>query len=181
MEKFVQMKTKCIKCGYESENNPEKFQTPLCNICFRFAPNDEEKFRQYTAEKVDLKTLNTFRKFSEIGNLQKKSMAEKASKGIPMSRPPFGNKFENGNLLPAQNFREIEEIFEEFLSTNISLTRLSKKHNLSVNGLKKILKNFTYIGKIKFNNQIHDGKHPAIISSTLFNHVQNKLERLGIK
>ena len=98
-----------------------------------------------------------------------------------MSRPPFGYKFENGKLIPAQNFREVEEMFEEFLTTKISLTKLAKKHNFSVNGLKKILKNFTYIGKIKFNNQIHEGKHQPIISSTLFNHVQNKLDRLGIK
>ena len=38
-----------------------------------------------------------------------------------------------------------------------------------------------YIGKIKFNNQIFEGGHQPIISSTLFNHVQDKLERLGIK
>jgi site-specific DNA recombinase len=108
-------------------------------------------------------------------------MIKKASQGSPMSRPPFGYKFENRKLIPSQNFKEIEEIFEEFLNTNISLTKLAKKHNLSVNGLKKILTNFTYIGKIKFNNQIHEGSHQPIISSTLFNHVQNKLERLGIK
>jgi len=98
-----------------------------------------------------------------------------------MARPAFGYKLDNGKLIPAENFREVEEIFEEFLTTNISLTKLSQKHNFSVNGLKKILTNFTYIGKIKFNNQIHNGNHQPIISSTLFNHVQNKLERLGIK
>ena len=112
---------------------------------------------------------------------QKKGMIEKASKGKPMSRIPFGYATLEGELKPAQNFREVEEIFEEFLNTNISLRQLAKKHNFSVNGIKKILKNFTYIGKIKFNNQIHDGKHQPIISSTLFNHVQNKLERISKK
>ena len=110
---------------------------------------------------------------------QKKAMISKASEGKLMSRPPFGYNFIEGELVPAQNFREVEEIFEEFLTTNISLRKLSEKHNLSVNGLKKILKNFTYIGKIKFNNQIHQGKHTPIVSSTLFNHVQNKLERIS--
>src|SRR3989344_4731261 len=61
-----------------------------------------------------------------------------------------------------------------------SLTQLSKKHNLSVNGLKKILKNQTYLGKIKFDGQIHIGFHQALISSTLFNHVQKKLNERGI-
>ena len=112
---------------------------------------------------------------------QKNSMINKASHGNLMSRAAFGYKIESGKLIPAENYKEIEEIFEEFLNEKISLRQLSEKHNLSVNGLKKILKNFTYIGKIKFNNQIHDGNHQPIVSSTLFNHVQNKLEKLGIK
>ncbi len=112
---------------------------------------------------------------------RKNSMSKKASQGNLMSRAPFGYDILNGKLVPAQNFREIEEIFEEFLNNKISLRQLAEKHKLSVNGLKKILKNFTYIGKIKFNNQIHEGTHQSIVSSTLFNHVQNKLERLGVK
>jgi len=112
---------------------------------------------------------------------QKAGMIKKANQGNLMSRVPFGYKLLEGKLVPAENYREIEEIFEEFLNEKISLQTLSKKHNLSVNGLKKILKNFTYLGKIKFNNQINEGNHQPIVSSTLFNHVQNKLEKLGIK
>jgi DNA invertase Pin-like site-specific DNA recombinase len=112
---------------------------------------------------------------------QKNGMIKKAMNGKLMSRVPFGYQISDGKLTPAENYREIEEIFEEFLNNKISLRQLAKKHNLSVNGLKKILKNFTYLGKIKFNNQIHEGTHQPIVSSTLFNHVQNKLEKLGIK
>ncbi|VVB82224.1 Uncharacterised protein [uncultured archaeon] len=116
-----------------------------------------------------------------INITRKKSMSNQAMHGNLMSRPPFGYDIIEGKLIPAKNFREIEEIFEEFLNNQISLRYLAEKHNLSVNGLKKVLKNFTYIGKIKFNNQIHEGTHQPIVSSTLFNHVQNKLEKLGIK
>ena len=112
---------------------------------------------------------------------QKQGMIKKASQGNLMSRAPFGYKIIDSKLVPAENFREIEEIFEEFLNEDVSLRRLAEKHNLSVNGLKKVLKNFTYIGKIKFNNQVHEGSHQPIVSSTLFNHVQNKLEKLGIR
>jgi hypothetical protein len=175
------MNTKCFKCGYESEDNFEKFKIPLCKICYKFAPNDEILFKEYINEKLDFSLLETFRKFHEIGNIQKKSMIEKAKEGEIMSRPPFGYDFKNGKLVPAQNFREVEEIFEEFLNKKISLNQLAKKHSFSVNGIKKILKNFTYLGKVKFNNNIYEGKHDPLISSTLFNHVQNKLERLGIK
>ena len=69
----------------------------------------------------------------------------------------------------------------EFLNSKDSLRQIAEKHKLSVNGLKKVLRNFTYIGKIKFNNQVYQGDHKPIISMTLFNHVQNKLERLGIR
>ena len=116
-----------------------------------------------------------------IKDNQKQGMMKKAIKGNLMSRAPFGYRIEDGKLLHSENFKEIGEIFGEFLAEKVSLRKISEKHKLSVNGLKKILKNFTYIGKIKFNNQIFEGKHQPIISSTLFNHVQNKLEKLGIK
>jgi len=112
---------------------------------------------------------------------KKKAMIQKAAQGNLMSRAPFGYKIVEGKLIPAEHHKEVEEIFEEFLNSNISLRQLSVKHHFSVNGLKKILKNFTYIGKIKFNNEIHEGSHPPLVSTTLFNHVQNKLERLGIR
>jgi DNA invertase Pin-like site-specific DNA recombinase len=120
-------------------------------------------------------------KLKLINNTRKKAMSSKASKGKLMSRAPFGYKIEDGKLIPNENSRKVEEIFQEFLEKEISLRELAKKHNLSVNGLKKILKNFTYLGKIKFNNQIHEGTHQPLVSSTLFNHVQDKFEKLGIK
>ena len=120
-------------------------------------------------------------KLKLIRENQKQGMIKKASKGNLMSRAPFGYIIQEGKLTPAENHKEVEEIFEEFLVEKISLRKISEKHKLSVNGLKKVLRNFTYIGKIKFNNQIFAGTHEPIISSTLFNHVQNKLERLGIK
>ncbi len=112
---------------------------------------------------------------------RKKGMVKKASSGNLMSRVPFGYKAENGKLVPAVNYKEVEEIFEDFLNNDISLRQLAQKHNLSVNGLKKILKNYTYIGKIKFNGQTFQGSHQPIISTTLFNHVQNKLEQMRVK
>jgi DNA invertase Pin-like site-specific DNA recombinase len=137
------------------------------------------ELEQLKKENEDLKKEIERLKSAKIN--QKNAMIKKATQGNLMSRVPFGYKIEKGKLIPAENYREIEEIFEEFLNNKISLHQPSEKHNLSVNGLKKILKNFTYLGKIKFNNQIHEGTHPPIVSSTLFNHVQNKLESLGIK
>ncbi|MFZ1970807.1 MAG: recombinase family protein [Candidatus Nanoarchaeia archaeon] len=173
------MEENCIKCGSPSQK--KKFDVYLCDICYYFSPHKEEDFKEYVDEKIDGKILNTFRKYSGIGQRQKKGMIQKASQGKFMSRIPFGYKIEDDKLVPNINHEEVEEIFEEFLKDDISLNQLAKKHNLSVNGLKKILRNFTYIGKIKFNNQVYEGSHTPLVSSTLFNHVQNKLERLKLK
>jgi DNA invertase Pin-like site-specific DNA recombinase len=114
------------------------------------------------------------------GDSQKEGMIRKSSEGRHMSRAPFGYEwnFKEKVLIPSQYSREVEEIFEEFLQPDINLSKLAEKHNLSVNGLKKILKNFAYVGKVKFDGQIHEGKHSPLVSTTLFNHVQDKLEKI---
>ena len=117
------------------------------------------------------------------GESQKKGMMKKSSEGRHMSRAPFGYEWDLRQkiLTPAQNSREVEEIFEEFLQPDTNLSILANKHHLSVNGLKKILRNFAYVGKVKFDGQIHEGKHKPLVSTTLFNHVQDKLDRLKRK
>ncbi len=117
------------------------------------------------------------------GESQKKGMIKKFSEGRHMSRAPFGYDWDlkSKMIVPAQNSRELEEIFEEFLKEDTNLSILAQKHKLSVNGLKKILRNFVYVGKVKFDGQIHEGKHKPLVSTILFNHVQDKLEKLKIK
>ena len=117
----------------------------------------------------------------EIENLQLKGMIKKAQKGKIVSRPPFGYSLKNSKLIPDENSKIVEKIFLEFRDKEVSLNKLSKKYNFSVNGLKKILTNFTYIGKIKFAKETHAAGHTPIISPILFNQVQDKLERKGIK
>jgi len=110
------------------------------------------------------------------------AMDKQARDGNLVSRAPYGYKIEGKKLFPNQNTAVIvPEIFEDFLNQKISLTKLAKKYGFSVNGLKKILTNQSYLGKIKFDKQTHAGNHQPLISSTLFNHVQNKLEKLGVK
>ena len=113
------------------------------------------------------------------GQNQKSGMINKASSGKVMSKPAFGYKMESGKLVKdEEKARKIQDLFQDFLQNEVSLNALARKYNFSVNGIKKILNNFTYLGKIKFDNQIHEGTHEAIISSTDFNHVQDKLDKL---
>ncbi len=127
--------------------------------------------------------ISAFAEFERnvTGDRTKFSMDKKARDGSPITRAPWGYKMENKKLIPTQNSFQIAELFLDFLNQNISLTQLAKKYDFSVNGLKKILKNQAYLGKTKFDGQTHQGTHQPLISSTLFNHVQDKMERKGIK
>ncbi|MFA5953700.1 MAG: recombinase family protein [Candidatus Pacearchaeota archaeon] len=137
-----------------------------------------EKLKQENFElKKEIEKLKNL--LNNRGKTQKSGMIKKASSGKVMSKPAFGYKIEFGKLIKdSENAKKVQEIFSEFLINDISLNKLSKKYNFSVNGLKKILTNFTYIGKIKFDNSVHEGTHEPIISSTDFNHVQDKLEKM---
>jgi len=127
--------------------------------------------------------ISAFAEFERnvTGERTKFSMDKKARDGGLVSRAPFGYKIEDKKLIPKEDSYLVQELFQDFLNNEISLTKLSQKYKLSVNGLKKILTNQTYLGKIKFDGQTHQGTHQTLISSTLFNHVQNKLEKLRIK
>lgn len=195
---FSRDEFKCKKCGFKGmSDNLEVHHVKmkvdggedvianlitLCSICHYYAPDDEGDLDQYLKEKIDGEVLDTFRKSQKsISKRTKKGMSLRSQKGNIVTRAPFGYKIENKKLVPADDSYLVQEIYQDFLNKNDSLTKLAKKYSFSVNGLKKVLTNQTYLGKIKFDGQIHAGSHQPLISSTLFNHVQNKLEKLGIK
>ena len=168
----------CEKCGYKEEKEIQKFEKPLCQICAKFAPEEKDKFTQYISEKVDWKILDTFRKYGQsTGDKQKQGMNEQAKQGKLVTRPPLGYGVVDGKLVPNQDSSKLHLIFKTFLDEEISLNQLSQKFNLSINGLKKILKNRTYLGEIKFDNQIHKSNHEKLISDEIFYAVQRKLKQ----
>lgn len=174
---------KCKKCGY-SNHTPEgleinpKFSEVLCHICNKFSPDFQTEFEHYINEKIDWKVLEPFRRYvSSRSNSDnnKIAMIKKAKDGKIMSRPAFGYDLKKGELIPNNDAINVKLIFEEF-ANNKSMNQLAKQYGLSVNGVKKILKNFTYIGKVKFNSQISQGTHKPLITAELFNRVQQKFE-----
>lgn len=176
---------KCAKCGYYSplgqglEINQENYCV-LCTICNTFAPEYSENFKRYIEEKLEWQFLETFRNSGmnrASHSPHKLGMLKKSREGKIVARPPFGYIVKNGELLvDEENSENIRLIFQEFAEGK-SLNQISKQYNLSVNGIKKILKNFTYLGKIKFNNQISQGTHRPLITAELFNRVQQKFEK----
>lgn len=138
--------------------------------------NELEELRKENEKlKEEIKILK------ERVNSQKEGMRNRAKGGKSVSRPPFGYNLKEGVLVPNENRLTVENIFLDFQNNELSLNKLAKKYGFTVNGIKKILKNFTYIGKIKFEGVAYEASHEPIISTTVFNHVQDKLERRGIK
>ena len=155
----------------------EKNLVTLCSICHRYAPDTEKEFKIYLGEKIKGELLNTFRKSGfSISQKTKKGMARKASEGGFITKAPRGYKLVSKNLIinPEQE-QEVREIFKKYLETDISLTQLGKKHNMTTAGIKKLLKNTTYIGEVKFAGQIHKGLHKSIINPEIFYAVQRKI------
>lgn len=109
------------------------------------------------------------------------AMDKTFSDGNLVTKAPLGYKVVNKELAPTENSYIVQEIYQTFLNNNISLTKLAKKYNLSVNGLKKVLSNQTYLGKIKFSGNTIPGKHNPLISQELFDKVQEKLKNLKRK
>lgn len=167
----------CEKCSYKDEKEVTIFGKILCKICNSFAPKEKGDFDKYVSEKVDWKTLETFRKFGQTsGKNQKQGMHKKAKEGNLVTRPPKGYDFVDGKLVQNEDASKVHSLFKTFLEKTYSLNSLSKNYGISVNGIKKILQNRTYLGEIKFAGQIHKGSHNPIISQELFYAVQRKLK-----
>ena len=166
----------CEKCGYGSPNESKIFSVPLCNICKQFAPKTIEDFKSYLLEKVDWKYLDTFRRYSQSSRQnQKEGMRYRAEAGKIVTRPPLGYKISKENLVANENASKVHTLFVEFLKEDTSLNKLSRKFQISINGIKKILTNRTYLGEIKFDKKIYKSSHKPLISPETFYAVQRKL------
>ena len=170
----------CEKCGYEDKNEKDIFGKKICTICFHFAPDKFEQFKDYIKEKIDWKILDTFRKYGQAaGQKQKQGMNKKAKQGKLVTRAPLGYAVADGKLVPNQQASKVHSLFKDFLNQDFSLNTLAKNYELSVNGLKKVLSNRTYLGEIKFAGSLHKGNHKPIISAEIFYAVQRKLKEIG--
>jgi len=122
--------------------------------------------------------ISAFAEFERniIGDRTKFGMERKAKQGGFITKAPKGYNLVNKELIiKDQEAEQVKKIFEEFLNSDISLTRLAKKHSMTTSGIKKLLKNTTYLGKVKFAGQESKGQHKPLIEEELFNKVQDKL------
>jgi hypothetical protein len=170
----------CSKCGYSDIKEIEKNGYHFCSVCSSFLPSNEKDIERYANEKIDWKLLDTFRKYNcSRGIKQKIGMLSKATEGHPVTRAPFGYSIKDSRLEQNENMLTVISIFRTYNKQNISLNLLSKQFGFSVNGIKKILQNRTYLGEIKFDKQFHKSTHQPIIDAETFYAVQRKLNNLS--
>lgn len=128
--------------------------------------------------KLMFQIIGAFAEFERniIGDRTKFGMERKAKEGGFITKAPKGYNLVNKQLIiHEQEAEEIKKIFDEFLNSNISLTQLAKKNNMTTAGIKKLLLNTTYLGKVKFAGKETNGQHKPILEQQIFDKVQEKL------
>ncbi len=142
----------------------------------------EDKIETASASgKLMFQIIGAFAEFERniIGDRTKFGMERKAKEGGFIAKAPKGYKLINKELtLHQEDAEAVKKIFNDFLTTDISLTQLAKRHNMTTSGIKKLLQNTTYLGKVKFADQESQGTHKAIIDSEIFDKVKAKLESI---
>ncbi|MBU4070032.1 MAG: recombinase family protein [Nanoarchaeota archaeon] len=125
--------------------------------------------------------ISAFAEFERnmIGDRTKFGMERKVKEGGFITKAPKGYKLVDKQLVPNEDSENLSKIFEKFFNQSISLTQLAKENNMTASGMKKLLQNTTYIGKVKFAHEESQGNHQPILSKQLFEQVQDKIKQLG--
>ena len=123
--------------------------------------------------------ISAFAEFERniIGERTTFGMARKSKEGGAVSKPPFGYKMMDKRLeLDSEKAGQVQHLFERYLE-GVSLNKLARDYGLTVNGIKKVLKNRAYVGKVKFAGVENEGVHTHLVEDKTFNQVQEKLRK----
>ncbi|MBS3168208.1 recombinase family protein [Candidatus Woesearchaeota archaeon] len=123
--------------------------------------------------------ISAFAEFERniIGERTFFGMERKSKEGGAITKAPLGYKMIERQLkIDPEKALQVKNIYEEFLNSQTSLNQLAIKNQLSVNGLKKLLKNRAYLGETKFSGKSNKGVHQPLLDEELFNKVQEKMK-----
>ena len=99
---------------------------------------------------------------------------KKNGSGEALNRAPMGYFYRNGKLVVNdEEAIKVREIFEMWAS-GVHYKEISEKFNIPVSTLYEIIKNPTYIGKVRYRGNLYKGNHKGIIPEELFQKVNNK-------
>lgn len=97
--------------------------------------------------------------------------------------PPFGYDYDqNKNILvPNNHADDVKQIFDLYLQ-GYSTTKLAKMFGFTNDrSITAILDRITYLGKIKYDGEIIDGQHEALIDESTWAKVRDERERRSTK
>jgi site-specific DNA recombinase len=103
-------------------------------------------------------------------------MDQKAKDGHVQYKPPFGYRFEDKRLIVVDDEAEIvRDIYRAYLRGN-STVKISRSLNLPRSLVYRILTNETYLGRVKWRDDVFDGGHERIIDEGTFLQVSAMLK-----
>lgn len=98
-------------------------------------------------------------------------MDKKAEDGYVQYKAPLGYDYVDGKLIVnAEGAEIVRSVYDNYLRERSTL-KVSKRLNLSRSLVYHILKNETYLGKVKWRDNVIDGEHEAIVDKDAFDSV----------
>tara|TARA_Y100000310_G_scaffold318006_1_gene371571 strand:+ start:730 stop:1479 length:750 start_codon:yes stop_codon:yes gene_type:complete len=93
---------------------------------------------------------------------------KKIEDGESLNRAPLGYVYKGGKLaIEDKDAKKVKEIFNMWLE-GVNYKDISHEFDIPVSTLYEIIKNPTYIGKIRYKNKIYKGNHKPLIEEEIF-------------
>lgn len=104
----------------------------------------------------------------------KMAFGKKVSSGEIMNRAPLGYTYKDRKLVvDPEKAKVIKDIFNMWAS-GVHYKEISRQFDIPVSTLYEIIKNPTYVGKIRYLGKLYEAAHPSIIGEELFNQINQK-------
>src|SRR3989344_2546241 len=157
------------------------------NLVIHKGAKSDEKFRW------DIEIVLAKKYIANLSEEIRKGQKEKIAQGWLPTKPPLGYKTVGEKGRRTQVIDEtvaprIRQMFEWYATSNYTLSRLESElykiglrtrsgKKLGISRIHLLLSEPFYYGKIRWNNDIYQGKQEPLISKDTFNGVQNILKR----
>lgn len=101
---------------------------------------------------------------------------KKFKSGQVANRAPLGYSYKGKKLvIHEENAQKVKEIFNMW-ACGVNYKAISEEFGIPISSLYEIVKNPTYIGKIRYKGKLYKGLHTAIINKELFYQINKKSE-----
>ncbi len=102
------------------------------------------------------------------------AFGKKIGSGEALNRAPLGYVYENRKLtIHPEDSEKVKDIFKMWAS-GVHYKEIAAQHSIPISTLYEIIKNPTYIGKIRYRGKLYKANHPQIIEEKLFNQINQK-------